>query len=397
MIEKNITIPAICCIGYNRPNSMRRLLNSIGMGVYKQNNIPLIISIDESNKSDDVEAVAREFEWKYGEKTIIRYPERLGLKEHCLRCGDLSIKYGALIFLEDDVVVAPGFYKFVKDAVDYYENDNRIIGISLYTQKWVQDMSCEFIPMNNGYDVFFHQRDISHGQCWMANGWKRFRQWYEINKNALPKYDQRVPRCVYKWNEKTSWSKFMSFFLVEEDMFYASPYRSYATNLSEFGVHAKITSNICQVPLSLGVVNNHRFVGLDEGVVYDAIFERKDNYLSSILYLPINEICVDINGMKYDWTGYKYLLSSKKLKSKKLMSFGINLEPIELNIQYNVGNSGIWLYEIPEDYKSPYIVGYYPKDEMIQHRLDLALDKYPMKNIFNNVFSRIQSRLFKTF
>ena len=102
---ENIIVPAICCIGYNRPESMRRLLNSVGKGVYDDVNIPLIISIDESDKSDNVEAVAREFEWKYGKKIIKRYPQRLGLKEHCMRCGDSSVEYGALIFLEDDVVV----------------------------------------------------------------------------------------------------------------------------------------------------------------------------------------------------------------------------------------------------------------------------------------------------
>lgn len=394
-MEKKLIIPAICCIGYNRPGSMKRLLNSISTSVYEDRNIPLIISIDESNKSDEVEAVARDFEWKYGEKTVLRYPQRLGLKEHCMRCGDLSLKYGALIFLEDDVVVAPGFYSYVKDAVNYYSNDSRIIGISLYTQKWVQDMSSEFIPMNNGYDVFFHQRDISHGQCWMANGWRKYRKWFELNKNALPKYDMRVPRCVYNWKENNSWSKYMSFFLVEEDMYYVCPFQSYATNLSELGVHAKRTSNICQVPLSVGVVKNHRFVSLENGVIYDAIFERKDNYICQLLNLNFEDICVDINGMKYDWTGYKYLLSSKKLNYKIIQSFGTNLEPIELNIQYNQGNSGIWLYEIPEDYKSPYNVGNYPRAQMIQQRLDLVLDKYPMKNVLINVISRIRNRFFK--
>lgn len=392
-MEKNLITPAICCIGYNRPDSMSRLLNSIALGVYEDRNIPLIISIDESNKSDEVEAVAQEFEWKYGEKTVLRYPQRLGLKEHCMRCGDLSLKYGALIFLEDDVVVAPGYYNYVKEAVNYYSDDSRIMGVSLYTQKWVQDMSSEFIPMNKGYDVFFHQRDISHGQCWMANGWKKFRLWFETNKDAMPKYDQRVPSCVYYWKEKTSWSKYMSFFLVEEDMYYVCPYQSYATNLSELGVHAKKTSNICQVPLSLGVVNNLRFIGLGEGVVYDAIFERKDNYVSSILKLPMDEVCVDINGMKYDWSGYKYLISSKRLKYNVLRSFGINLEPIELNIQYNQGNNGIWLYKVPEDYVSPYGEGNYPGIAFIQHRLDLVLDKYSLKAILNNIVGRIKNKL----
>ena len=115
--------PVICCIGYNRPNSMQRLLNSIGNAVYDDHDILLVISIDESPKSDEVEAVAKAFDWKYGEKIIKRYPERMGLKKHCLLCGDLSLEHGSVIFLEDDVVVAPGYYRYTKAALEYYKDD----------------------------------------------------------------------------------------------------------------------------------------------------------------------------------------------------------------------------------------------------------------------------------
>ena len=102
--------PVIVAVGYNRPHCMKRLLESIGNAEYEIDDVTLIISIDESNKSDLVQKVAEDFDWKHGEKIIRRFPERQGLKKHIIQCGDLSEKYGAVIILEDDLYVSPGFY-----------------------------------------------------------------------------------------------------------------------------------------------------------------------------------------------------------------------------------------------------------------------------------------------
>ncbi len=183
-----------------------------------------------------------------------------------------------------------------------------MLGISLYAQKWVSDMSRDFIPAHNGLDTFFLQRDVSHGQCWIGDKWRKFRDWYDEHENSVPVYDKRVPPCVYKWKSKDSWSKYISFFMVEADMYYVCPYYSYATNLSEVGIHASKTTDICQVPLSENTSLDFRFGKFSESIIYDAIFERQDRFVESIYNIPIEKICIDINGMKYDWSGYKYIL-----------------------------------------------------------------------------------------
>ncbi len=320
---------AICCIGYNRPASMKRLLDSVGKAYYDDENIPLIVSIDESDQSDEVEAAARAFEWKYGEKSIRRYPQRQGLKQHCLMCGDLSMEYGAVILLEDDVVVAPGYYRYSKAAVDYYRDDDRVLGISLYAQKWVSDMERDFIPAHKGFDTFFLQRDVSHGQCWIGDQWSRFKAWYAEHENSIPPYDKRVPPCVYQWKKKDSWSKYISFFMVEQGMYYVCPYHSFATNLSEAGVHAEKATDKCQVPLSSGVSTQFNFGAFEETAVYDAIFERQDRFVDSICGIPISEICIDLNGMKYDWSSFRYIITSQRLPYEAMCSFGANMEQIE--------------------------------------------------------------------
>lgn len=385
--------PVICCVGYNRPASMERLLRSIGDAQYDDHDILLVISIDESPQSNAVEAVARNFEWKYGEKVIKRYSERMGLKKHCLLCGDLAAEYGSVIFLEDDVVVAPGFYRYTKAAVEYYKNDRYVLGISLYAQKWVSDMNREFIPAYKGYDTFFLQRDISHGQCWIGDRWKMFREWYALHEDALPEYDRRVPPCVYNWDAKTSWSKYISFFMVEANVYYACPYSAYATNLSEVGVHARESTDVCQVPLSEGVNKQFHFGGFNESVIYDAIFERKDRFVDAVCGVAFEEICIDINAMKYDWSGYKYILTSRELPYEKLYSFGANMEPIENNVIYNVPGGAIRLYQIPKSYVPPHKPEEIVKPEINLEIMAHVLNKIPAKLLAQNLLCRVKKRL----
>ena len=168
--------PAICCLGYNRPNSMRRLLKSIGMARYNCEDITLIISIDECGESDKVQKVAEEFNWNYGDKIIKRYPERMGVKKHTMAIGDLSQIYGAVIYLEDDIVVAPGFYSFTYEAVNRYKDIEDVFGVALYNQRWLSTAQSEFIPAYKGHDIYYFSGDISWGQCWMAKQWKLFRK-----------------------------------------------------------------------------------------------------------------------------------------------------------------------------------------------------------------------------
>ena len=125
--------PAIVAVGYNRPDGMKRLLDSIGKATYNCDDVPLIISIDESNRSNEVESMATAFEWTHGIKEIRRFPERQGLRKHIVQCGDLSEKYGAVIILEDDLVVAEDFYTYVCAAHEKYGDEEEICGVALYS------------------------------------------------------------------------------------------------------------------------------------------------------------------------------------------------------------------------------------------------------------------------
>jgi len=67
-------------------------------------------------------------------------------------------KYGRAIFLEDDIVTAPGFLQYMNDALEFYETDDKVLTISGY---------CPTFKLPQGYndDVFILQRHSSWGSA----------------------------------------------------------------------------------------------------------------------------------------------------------------------------------------------------------------------------------------
>ena len=60
---------AIVAIGYNRPLCIARLLKSVFSADYIGESVTLIVSIDKS-ANDEVERVARQFVWPFGEYRV---------------------------------------------------------------------------------------------------------------------------------------------------------------------------------------------------------------------------------------------------------------------------------------------------------------------------------------
>lgn len=100
----------IVAIGYKNQAGMIRLLNALSTADYSTSDICLIISIDKA-ENDKVKEIADEFTWAYGEKKVVTFPQRLGLRNHVLQCGDYLNIYDldAIAIFEDDTLPACGF------------------------------------------------------------------------------------------------------------------------------------------------------------------------------------------------------------------------------------------------------------------------------------------------
>jgi len=306
--------------------------------------ISLIISIDQSNKSDEIETIAQKATWKHGEKKIIRYSERLGLKKHILNCGDLSQKYGAVIILEDDLFVSPEFYNYTCAALNKYEQAENVAGIALYSHWWNGYGNCSFRPAQSGFDSFFGQFSITWGQCWTASQWKKFKLWY-MNQGETFTETYNLPQNVMSWG-KQSWGKYFIKYIVENNLYYVIPYNAMSTNFSDTGEHCNAVNTAHQVPLAGLAKRNYVFPNAEEGYYYDVFFDRIFSKSDSIKGIAGNQICVDLNYSKRRTDGKRYLLTNRRINKNPIDSFGIKLRPVEENAVYSIPGKEIFLYDI---------------------------------------------------
>lgn len=338
--------PAIVVVGYNRPDGMKRLLESIGRAHYTCEGIPLIVSIDESNRSDEVEAVARAFEWNHGTKEIRRFPERQGLRKHIVQCGDYSEKYGAVIILEDDLVVAEDFYSYVCVAHDKYGEDEEVCGVSLYSYGCNVFTHYNFIPVLSLNDVYLGGMVVTWGQSWNARQWRSFKEWYYEHEDRLPSLNPFIPRDISSWTR--SWGRYFAFFMAEKHLYYVYPYHARTTCFSDYGEHNKVTVPVTfvQVPLMRGCPQEYKMGNVTELIKYDSFYERvlsKDDIISGI---PGNEICMDLSNMKTVTGGKRYVVTNEELPFKEVHSFALTLRPASLNITESIQGSQLHLYDM---------------------------------------------------
>ena len=314
---------AIVAIGYNRVESLKRLLQSLSVAYYDCDKVDLFISVDNSG-TDVVLKYAESFCWGYGNKIIKSYPKRLGLRQHVLTCGDLVYGYDGLAVFEDDIYVAPSFYSYMKQAISMYANDCNIAGISLYSHLWSEQHQRPFSPEKKEYDNYFLQYAQSWGQIWMPKQWKEFKDWYKKNSGDIVQ-DSRTPQHITKWPE-TSWLKYHIKFCIENNKYFVYPYYSFTTNFVEIGQHCKTSNN-------------------PSGVYYDAFFERKQ--LGKELSILEGDLTVDLYNSK-EKDNSRYLLSSARLDYKVLHSYGLKLRPHEMNIIKGIDGEDIFLYDTSE-------------------------------------------------
>lgn len=337
--------PAIVAVGYNRPEGMKRLLDSIGRARYDEADVPLIVSIDESDKSDDVEKVAQEFCWDYGEKVIRRFPKRQGLRKHIIQCGDLSEQYGGVIILEDDLIVAEDFYRYVCRAHEKYSCSDEICGVSLYSYGCNVFTHYPFVPTPCGNDVYLGQMVVTWGQSWTVEQWTKFKSWYCSHEDRLPAVYYSIPRDISGWTR--SWGRYFATYMAENGLSYVYPMVARSTCFSDYGEHNKtgIPLTFVQVPLMRGVPSDYRFGDVDGLERFDPFYERVLSERVQIAGIPGDAICVDLNNMKTTAGGKKYVLTNEKLSLEKVASFGLTLRPIALNAIENVPGDQLHLYK----------------------------------------------------
>lgn len=337
---------AVVVIGYNRLDSIKRLLKSLLCVDYRGDAVDLIISIDYSG-AHNVLDYANQFEWPYGIKKVYTYPKRMGLRNHILHCGDFVQDYEAIAVFEDDLYAAPGFYHYMKEAVSFYKDDDRIAGISLYSYLCNVNIKRNFQAAASRFDTYFLQLAQSWGQVWTKNQWNDFRDWYDKNKNRKPD-KEKYPEFIVSW-PKTSWLKYHIMYCVENKKYFVYPYVALATCFSDQGEHTAVKSNLYQVPFASEVKEVYYFATLDtDAICYDVFFERQG--LGRFVGIKDSELCVNLYGTKR-YIKEKYQLTMQSFSRKVLKSYALELRPQEMNIIAQIPGGDIFLYDMDIEQK----------------------------------------------
>jgi glycosyltransferase involved in cell wall biosynthesis len=292
------TQPAVVIPAFDRPNSLRRLLSSVEVSLYPKKP-RLIISVDRGG-SLDVLDVARSFKSKRLDVEVRVQSEHLGLREHILRCADLSLEFGSVILLEDDLVVDPHFYRYSQKVILQYEHDPNVAQFALYSPVYNEYARLPFLPLRNGYSVYPMQVPCSRGQCWTSDQWKAFRAWYKARSSVDEALLARLPAPISRWPE-SSWKKYFAAYLVETNRTVIYPFDAVTTNCSDTpGTHVPMTS-LYQTPMQLPwrPENNYRFPDTPMAELrYDAFLEPDSDYIYRSLGLERHEVEIDLYTMK---------------------------------------------------------------------------------------------------
>lgn len=351
-IERSLELrPLIVIPCFKRHQSLRRLLRSIEQSILPDH-VEIILSLD-GGYSTDVLNVAKDFQKgsNLASVNIVTRDTNIGLREHILWCGDQVEMSEAVIVLEDDLVVDPQFYEYARSAAEFYEKEETIAGIALYSQEYNEYAELPFNPLVGGHSCYFMKVACSWGQLWTKNQWKLFRLWYSsVSKLDIDK-TPCLPQTVKNWPE-SSWKKYFSAYLVQTNKYFVYPYHTYSTNVSdEGGTHIQNGSNLLQSSLRhpLRRIDEFQFGKLADidSVRYDSFMEPDSQIIFDHLGFSRDSLGIDCYGIKPIEILKKYsLVLTSRWTKQYTDSFPINFRPFEqCLLQKSPANSSLgYLY-----------------------------------------------------
>lgn len=123
---------------YNRPELTQQTLRALGKNdLAKKSELFIFADGAKPNSSaasraavEEVRSVIAAEKW-CGKVTIRERSENLGLASSIISgVTEVVAKYGKVIVLEDDLITAPGFLSFMNDALNQYEAEAKVFGIT---------------------------------------------------------------------------------------------------------------------------------------------------------------------------------------------------------------------------------------------------------------------------
>ncbi|GIB45636.1 glycosyltransferase [Vibrio cholerae] len=297
----------VCVICYNRLEHLDSLF-SILDAIKFENQVEIIASVDYSTQQSEIEKLFELFSWRNVMSRVIKYEKNLGLKEHVLRCGDLTTEYDILVLLEEDLCVSPYFESYIESSYYLSIVDPDIGGISLYSYNRNESDKIDFWPNIDSMDNYFIQFPSSWGFAVTAKQWQSFRIW--LTANDCDFFDDKlIPKYICDWGAK-SWKKHFARYLVHSNKYFSYPRFSLTSNPGIAGSHHYSINGLYSVPICqsnrnwrLGhlktslAVYDINFLPIDSYGVFDGHYSRgstrcddKGKYITDNFYLGVSEL-----------------------------------------------------------------------------------------------------------
>lgn len=320
----------IAVVGYNRPDSLTRVLSSLQRADLPAN-VPLHLFIDGGGPNG-TEALCRSFEWSRGEKHLHLASQRMGMRENSLRAADLAISEGGVIFLEDDSAVSPSFYSFSIDSFSKFTESTEVNSVSLYGFEFCEFDQLRFQPIIDGYDNYYVGSATTWAVLFLRSGWGRFRRWLSDHGRSQVVLSDGVPDAVTQW-PSTSWKRYINKYLAASGELFCYPRASYATNFADAGSHFLEANNNYRVPIAYGYSPPNLSLPHVSRARYDPFFEMHGDLLRR--YLPLSEpggIDVDLRGIKRRCQLHERMVLSIRQLTTPIKTFGSSRFPLEANV-----------------------------------------------------------------
>lgn len=166
----------VILFAYNRPDLAKQTLQSLSENLLA-NETELFIFADgpklnctdkELKKIINVRQVIREKKW-CGEVTIIESEFNKGLAKSVIDgVSEIISRFGNVIVVEDDILLSPYFLTFMNDALQTYQNDDKVLSIGSWN--YFAD------PEKIKNETFFFRFPDSIAWATFSRSWKLFEE-----------------------------------------------------------------------------------------------------------------------------------------------------------------------------------------------------------------------------
>lgn len=241
---RNQKVPVVL-FAYNRVKQLKSTLTQL-----QKNKVPEIIAFidgarapEDTGPINEVEKILKSIKWT--KVKVSKRKKNLGLSES-IQAGlnEVFMKYDAAVIIEDDVVVADGFYDYMVMALDTYRGRKDVAGVTGLRHPFRSRQ------LNNiQEDVFLVPRFSSWGWGTWRNVWREI----DFHKGSIgdkvarhkPDLDRGGKDISYAYHEYSSgrlhgcWDVVFAVNMALKNQFFVAPKKNLVTNagLTE-GVHA---------------------------------------------------------------------------------------------------------------------------------------------------------------